>query len=310
MNSIRQKMTVITLCCAIMGCSADTDQSSVKYQEKDVDYSSASIGAFPQAKLSENMGAFILPENALKHLRSEDVVPPKESRIWQLCEQLNHHPNLLVSAATDEAVQGMTMNFQQNQRAAVCFLWIIYAFEREILLTKLSATGMLSAKEVNDILKLNVSDVFLRTFDPEYSVRMPQIINQVNASIVQNQAVNVQSRVVQLQEQFQKTAMQAVMSYGMEKAQQNQAVMDMAIDGLNQIRARNKQRRDNFWAWRERKLKTQVPTLYGLSGICRYCGGLVTVGTKCPVASDGIHVGREISGPKMIDPSHEGVRAR
>ena len=300
MNSILQQMTAIALCCVIMDCSADAEQSGVKYQEKDIDYTVASVGAFPQAKLSENMGAFVLPENALKHLRPEDIVPPKGSRIWQLCEQLNHYPNLLVSTATDEAVQGMVMNFQQNQRAVVCFLWIIYAFEREIMLTKLTSTGTLSAKEVNDILQLNTRDVFLRAFDSEYGTRMPQIVRQVNASIMQNQNANVQVRLNQLQEQFQKTAMQAVMSYGVEKAQQNQAVMDMAIDGLNQIRARNKQRRDNFWAWRNRKLVgSQTAPSYGAtSHICRYCDGLATVAGKCPVSPDGRHHPKPFPGPK------------
>ena len=86
----------------------------------------------------------------------------------------------------------------------------------------------------------------------------------------------------------------------MKNIQQDQEVMDWAIDGLNQIRARNKQRRDNFWAWRERKLEGSqtAPQYQGTSNICRYCGGLATVAGKCPASSDGRHHCSSFPGPK------------
>lgn len=309
MNSIRQEMTVITLCCAIIGCSADSEQSSAKYQEKDVDYSSASIGAFPQVKLSEDMGAFVLPENALKHLRPEDIVPQKGSLIWQLCEQLNHHPQVRVSKVSDDAVRNVMNLAQQNQQDALRLMWFMYASNRETLLSKLSSTGTMGAKEVDEVLDLNVADVCLRIIDPEYKMHISQVIDQVNTSIKQNQGADLSIRLTQLQEQFKGTLMQIGASRIMQNMQQNQAVMDWAIGGLNQIRARNKQSRDNFWAWRERKLETQTPTKYVGSGLCAYCGGLVTVGGKCSVSQDGRHHSSG-AGPKMIDPSREGVRAR
>lgn len=309
MNSIRQQVAVIALCCATMGCSADTERSSVKYQEKDVDYSSASIGAFPQVKLSENMGAFVLPQNAFKHLRPEDVVPPKGSCIWQLCERLKHHPQVRVSAVSDDEVRNVMNIAQQNQQDVLRVMWIMYAFKREMLLSGLSSTGTMGAKEVDNVLDLNLVDVYLRVIDPEYEMHVSQVIDQVNASVKQNKGSDLSIRLAQLQEQFKGTLMRIGASRIMQNMQQNQAMMDWAIGGLNQIRARNKQRRDNFWAWRERKLETQTPTKYAGSGLCAYCGGLVTVGGKCPVSQDGRHHSSD-AGPKMIDPSREGVRAR
>ena len=309
MNSILQRMTVIALCCAIMGCSADTEQSGVKYQEKDVDYSAASVGAFPQARLSETLGTFVLPKGFLKHLREEDIVPQKGTLFWQLCERINHHPQVRVSKVLDDAVRNVMNLAQQNQQEALRLMWFAYASNRETLLSKLSSTGTMGAKEVDEVLDLNVADVCLRVIDPEYEIHISQVIGQVNASIKQNQGADLSTRLTQLQEQFKGTLMQIGASRIMQNMQQNQAVMDWAIGGLNQIRERNKQSGDNFWAWRERKLETQTPTKYAGSGLCAYCGGLVTVGGKCPVSQDGRHH-LSGAGPKMIDPSHEGVRAR
>lgn len=300
MNTILQPMTVITLCCAIIGCSADTERLSVKYQENDIDYSSASIGAFPQAKLSETLGTFILPKCFLKHLREEDIVPPKGTLFWQLCERINHHPQIRVHSVSDDAIQNVINIVQQNQQEALRVMWILYAFNREMMLLRLSSTGAMCAKDVDNVLDLNVADVCLRAIDPEYEMHVLQVIDQANALIRQNQGADLSTKLAQLQEQVKGELMQIGASRIIQNMQQNQAMMDWAVGGLNQIRARNKQHRDNFWAWRNRKLEgSQTAPSYGAtSHICRYCDGLATIAGKCPLSPDGRHHPKPLHGPK------------
>lgn len=300
-------LAFVALASAFVGCSAESKTVDC-YQEQKCDYSKLVVGTCSRSLLEENLGAFVLPACVIEHLNTKDIVPSPESLIGKLCSQLGHRPHLSVKAASDQAVLGFVNIVRQDRQSALTFLWLMYAAEREELLTALSATGVLTPEEVNKVLLLNLKDVYLRATDQQYGLKISQVVKQVAQSVQQNQGMNLAERMVQIRKQTEETARRVCIVGGLQKAQQNQEVMDAAIGQLNALRARNKQRSDNFWNWRERKLESTTPTKYVGSGTCVYCGGLVTVGGRCPASQDGRHHAGG-AGPKMIDASHEGVRA-
>lgn len=297
------------------GCSGDSGagevlyhKEDVRYQENESDDSQAVVGAYPLPSLETNLGTIILPDSVVEHLRKNDIVPNENTLIAKICTEIGHRPHLAVANASDNAMQSVINMIRQDQESALIFLWLIYASERETVMTKLSAVGGLTPQSVDIILALNLHDVLLRAFDQQYTSRISQIVNYSVTSVQQHNGENLANRLIQIRQEQEKMAAQICISRGLQNAQRNQAVMDAAIGELNNLRARSKQRRDNFWSWRERKLESTTPTNYGGSSMCSHCGGLTTVGGRCPASPDGRHHING-TGPIMIDAAHEGIMA-
>ena len=290
--------------------AASCSRDGVGFRREEPDASSAMIGAFPDARLETSLGAFVLPDSALANLKEEELVPPEGSMARRICEKLGHRPHLKMTALDDEELEKTFEFARRDFPRALAILWTEYAVKREALLSKLSATGFLTMGDVDVILDLNSTDLLLRIVDGNYGVRVAGVIAETDSSVRRSKGMILETRLGELHERRKTALLEIGMSKIRESFEANRAMMSWAIGGLNQIRENSRRRRENFWNYREQKLKTQTATQYqGVSSTCACCGGLVTAGGECPASRDGRHHVSSFPGPKMTNSSDEGLRA-
>ena len=267
--------------------------SAPRYYPGTVNLINCSVGRFPASRPQSLGGAFLLPNGFPNG--QVCTIPTSGSKLRRIYDAAGCKYPIQVDQTLENGCDQLTSVSKEEVDRAVPRLWNKYLIIRERILTHTTSSGVIAHEDCLVILNMNTINMFLKYLDPQYDERIKVAVEGVEVSLRANRGAPtlVRSQAIETFGNLNDPEFQRFM-------REHPEFQAMMVDNLMGSLERNRQRSDNFWAWRNRKLEgSQTAPSYGAtSHICRYCDGLATIAGKCPLSPDGRHHPKPLRGPK------------